>query len=172
MLWFVMIALLVIVDQLTKLYVRNNLLLFEQNVVIDDFFYITHVENTGAAFGILKNARLFLISLTIIAAAVLIYLMIKNHSKMMRLSIAFILAGAFGNLIDRVFRGKVTDFLDFDVWIWKDYPVFNIADVCVNIGATLLFIYLIFIYKEPNAAGSKQKQEISEVVSGDSENGE
>ena len=140
MLWFVMIALLVILDQFTKQYVRDNLSLLQSNVVIKDFFYITHVENTGAAFGILKDARIFLITLTVIAAAVLIYLMVKNRSKMMRLSIAFILGGAFGNLIDRVFRGRVTDFLEFDVWIWKDYPVFNIADVCVNIGVCCLFI--------------------------------
>ncbi|NLY18135.1 MAG: signal peptidase II [Clostridiaceae bacterium] len=172
MLWFVMIALLVILDQFTKQYVRDNLSLLQSNVVIKDFFYITHVENTGAAFGILKDARIFLITLTVIAAAVLIYLMVKNRSKMMRLSIAFILGGAFGNLIDRVFRGRVTDFLEFDVWIWKDYPVFNIADVCVNIGAGLLFIYLIFIYKEPDAASEKQKPEVSEVVPGDCGNGE
>lgn len=167
-----MIALLLIFDQLTKQYVRDNLPLYQQNTVINDFFHITHVENTGAAFGMLKNARIFLISLTIVAAAVLIYLMIKNKSKMMRLSIAFILAGAFGNLIDRIFRGKVTDFLEFDFWIWKDYPVFNVADVCVNIGAILLFIYLLFIYKEPDAAGEKQKPEVTEVVPGEGGNGE
>ena len=172
MLWIVMIVLLVVFDQLSKQYVRDNLQLFQQNTVINDFFHITHVENTGAAFGMLKNARLFLISLTIIAAAVLIYIMITNRSKLMRLSISFILAGAFGNLIDRVFRGTVTDFLDFDVWIWKDYPVFNIADVCVNIGAGLLFIYLIFIYKEPKTAEEKQKPEAAEVVPGDGGNGE
>lgn len=159
MLWFIMIAVLVILDQLTKMHVRDNLPLLQQNVVIKDFFYITHVENTGAAFGILKDARIFLISLTVIASAVLIYVMVKNKSKMMRCSIAFILAGAFGNLIDRALRGRVTDFLEFDVWIWKDYPVFNIADVCVNIGAGLLFIYLIFIYKEPKTAEELQELE-------------
>lgn len=172
MIWIIMIALLVILDQLTKLYIRNNFTLLQQNIVIKDFFYITHVENTGAAFGILKNATYFLIAITVVVAVVLIYAMIKNRSKIVRCSIAFILAGAFGNMIDRVIRGKVTDFLEFDFLGWNDYPVFNVADVCVNIGAGLLFIYLFFIYKEKKVTEEKQEPELIEVASGDNGNGE
>ena len=113
MLWAVIIAVILMLDQATKLYVRNNLPLGLKNEVIPDFFYFTHVENTGAAFGILKNGRYFFIVLTVVICAILVYIMIKNNHKVLRLSISFILAGAAGNWIDRVFRGRVTDFSTF-----------------------------------------------------------
>jgi len=148
MFWTIIIAVLIILDQATKTYVRNNLPLGIKNEVIPDFFYFTHVENTGAAFGILKNGRYFFIILTFIICAVLVYIMVKNRHTVLRLSVSFILGGAAGNWIDRVFRGKVTDFFDFYIFGY-DYPVFNVADICINIGTYLLFIYIIFIYKEP-----------------------
>ena len=148
MLWAVIIAVILMLDQATKLYVRNSLPLGLKNEVIPDFFYFTHVENTGAAFGILKNGRYFFIVLTVVICAILVYIMIKNNHKVLRLSISFILAGAAGNWIDRVFRGRVTDFFDFYIFGY-DYPVFNVADICINIGTFLMLIYILFIYKEP-----------------------
>ncbi|NLX77769.1 MAG: signal peptidase II [Clostridiaceae bacterium] len=148
MLWAVIIAVILMLDQATKLYVRNNLPLGLKNEVIPDFFYFTHVENTGAAFGILKNGRYFFIVLTVVICAILVYIMIKNNHKVLRLSISFILAGAAGNWIDRVFRGRVTDFFDFYIFGY-DYPVFNVADICINIGTFIMLIYILFIYKEP-----------------------
>lgn len=148
MFWTILIAILIIMDQVTKAYVRKNLPLGIKHEVIPDFFYFTHVENTGAAFGILRNGRYFFIVLTVIICAILVYVMIKNRQKILRLSISFILAGAFGNWIDRVIRGEVTDFLDFYIFGY-DYPVFNFADICINIGTYILFIFILFIYKEP-----------------------
>ena len=148
MLWAVIIAVILMLDQATKLYVRNNLPLGLKNEVIPDFFYFTHVENTGAAFGILKNGRYFFIVLTVVICAILVYIMIKNNHKVLRLSISFILAGAAGNWIDRVFRGRVTDFFDFYIFGYV-YPVFNVADICINIGTFIMLIYILFIYKEP-----------------------
>lgn len=148
MLWTILIAIFLILDQATKIYVRKNLPLGLKNEVIPDFFYFTHVENPGAAFGILKNGRYFFIVLTVIICIILIYIMVKNNNKILRLSISFILSGAIGNWIDRVIRGEVTDFLDFYIFGY-DYPVFNVADICINIGTFILFIYILFIYKEP-----------------------
>ena len=148
MLWAVIIAVILMLDQATKLYVRNNLPLGLKNEVIPDFFYFTHVENTGAAFDILKNGRYFFIVLTVVICAILVYIMIKNNHKVLKLSISFILAGAAGNWIDRVFRGRVTDFFDFYIFGY-DYPVFNVADICINIGTFIMLIYILFIYKEP-----------------------
>jgi len=165
MLWTILIAVLFILDQATKAYVRNNLPLGVKNEVIPGFFYFTHVENTGAAFGIMKNGRYFFIVLTVIVCAILVYIMIKNSHALLRLSVAFILGGAAGNWIDRVVRGKVTDFFDFYIFGY-DYPVFNVADICINIGTFLLFIYIIFIFKEPgkeNAANMDLNAETGET---------
>ena len=148
MLWAIIVAVLFVLDQITKTYVKTNLPLGQSNEIIKDFFYFTHVENTGAAFGILKNGRYFFIVLTIIISLVLIYIIVKNKSAFLRLSISIVLGGALGNFMDRLLYGKVTDFFDFYIFGY-DYPVFNVADACINIGTILLFIYIIFIYKEP-----------------------
>ncbi|UZQ84566.1 signal peptidase II [Thermoclostridium stercorarium] len=156
MFWTILIAVLFALDQVTKAYVRDNLPLGVRNEVIPGFFYFTHVENTGAAFGILKNGRYFFIILTVIICGILIYVMIKNKQKLLRLAISFILAGAAGNWIDRVIRGKVTDFFDFYIFGY-DYPVFNVADICINIGTFLLVFFVLFIYKEPKKKMRQQK---------------
>lgn len=166
MLWAIIVAVLFALDQITKTYVKNNLPLGQSNEVIQDFFYFTHVENTGAAFGILKDGRYFFIILTIIISFVLIYVMIKNKSKILRLAISIILGGALGNFIDRLLYGKVTDFLDFYIFGY-DYPVFNVSDICVNIGTILLAIYIIFIYKEPNNEEAEESNEPLSSETGD-----
>ena len=166
MLWAIIVAVLFALDQITKTYVKNNLPLGQSNEVIQDFFYFTYVENTGAAFGILKNGRYFFIILTIIISFVLIYVMIKNKSKILRLAISIVLGGALGNFIDRLLYGKVTDFLDFYIFGY-DYPVFNVADICVNIGTILLAIYIIFIYKEPNNEEAEESNEPLSSETGD-----
>lgn len=160
MFWAFFIAVFIILDQLTKIYVRNNLPLGQKNEVIPDFFYFTHVENSGAAFGILKNGRYAFIIFTVIVCAILIYIMIKYKHRFLRLATSFILAGAAGNWIDRVLRGQVTDFFDFYIFGY-DYPVFNIADICINIGTIMLCIFILFIYKEP------EKTDKSKELSGE-----
>ena len=73
---------------------------------------------------------------------------IKSDNNFLRLALSILIAGAIGNFIDRLFRGYVVDFLDFYPFGY-DFPVFNVADICVNVGVFLLVIYIIFIYKEP-----------------------
>lgn len=148
MLWIVTMILLIGVDQLSKWYFYNNRVLYDGYVVIKDFFYLTYLENRGAAFGILQNFRWGFVILTVIAVAVMIWLFINNSNFVLRLSMTFLISGAVGNFIDRLFMGFVVDFLDFFPFGY-DFAVFNFADIWVNIGVFILIYYIIFIYKEP-----------------------
>ena len=114
--------------------------------VIDNILNFTYVENTGAAFGMLKNGNVFLIiSTVIILAAVIVYLTIKKpKAKVVKIASALIIGGALGNLYDRIFRGFVVDFIDIR---FINYPVFNIADCCVVCGAIIFAVWVIFFDK-------------------------
>ncbi len=114
--------------------------------VIDNILNFTYVENTGAAFGMLKNGNVFLIiSTVIILAAVIVYLTIKKpKAKAVKIASALIIGGALGNLYDRIFRGFVVDFIDIR---FINYPVFNIADCCVVCGAIIFAVWVIFFDK-------------------------
>ncbi len=114
--------------------------------VIDNILNFTYVENTGAAFGMLKNGNVFLIiSTVIILAAVIAYLTIKKpKAKAVKIASALIIGGALGNLYDRIFRGFVVDFIDIR---FINYPVFNIADCCVVCGAIIFAVWVIFFDK-------------------------
>lgn len=114
--------------------------------VIDNVLNFTYVENTGAAFGMLKNGNVFLIiSTVIILAAVIVYLTIKKpKAKAVKIASALIIGGALGNLYDRIFRGFVVDFIDIR---FINYPVFNIADCCVVCGAIIFAVWVIFFDK-------------------------
>jgi len=130
------IAGILLLDQFSKFFANKYLTLNQPVAVIKGFFYFTLVHNRGAAFGILKNQLPFFI-ITALAAIILIVINLKNkqHEQppVYSLSLSLILAGGLGNLIDRVCFGHVIDFLDFRFW-----PVFNIADSAITIGAILL----------------------------------
>lgn len=147
--FFTLITLfLIICDQVSKLAVLKYLKPIGTTVVIKDIFSLTYVENRGAAFGILQNSRWIFICATIIILAVLIVYKIKfgPQGKIINTSLCLLISGAIGNLIDRIFRGFVVDMLEVT---FIEYPVFNVADCFVVIGAVLLGIYIMFIYKEP-----------------------
>jgi len=131
----IFVLIILAVDQLTKFYFTKNLFLNQSVPVIKGFFHLTLVHNRGAAFGILKNQTpLFII--TSLLAIILIIAHLKKYKtrfSLYSLSLSLILAGAVGNLIDRVSLGYVIDFLDFHIW-----PVFNVADSAITIGAILL----------------------------------
>ncbi len=121
-------------DQLTKFVISRNLSTFESVPVIPRVFHLTLVANRGAAFGILKNQTLLFISTSLLAVVLISFaLMDKRQKGFYNLSLSLILAGALGNLIDRLRFGYVIDFLDFRIW-----PVFNIADSAITVGAILL----------------------------------
>jgi signal peptidase II len=154
MLWVVFTVALIGLDQWTKWYFLTNKDRFANFEVIENFFYLSYVENRGAAFGILQNFRWAFIVLTIMALIVMVWYFINNENNVLRLALAFIMAGALGNFIDRLFRGFVVDFLNFYPFGY-DFPVFNVADICINIGAVLLIFYFLFLYREPK----KHKEE-------------
>jgi len=137
----IIVAFVVLLDQVTKYLAVKYLMPIGSYPVIKNFFHLTYVENKGAAFGMLQNKTLFFIVITVIVGAVLIYSMIKlPGNSVYNYTLAMILGGAIGNLIDRVRLGYVVDFINF-----KFFPaVFNVADSFIVIGAIILGYLMIF----------------------------
>lgn len=144
---FVVALLIVALDQLVKQWSINVLEPMGKLAIIEDVFNLRYVENTGAAFSMLEGKTAFLIIVPAIACVAMIYLLFsrKIKSKVGTWAITFVLAGAVGNLIDRIVRGAVVDLFDFEL---INFPVFNVADIAVTIGAVLFFIYVIFFYED------------------------
>ncbi len=138
-------ALVVLADQLTKAFIRARLVEGESWPVLGELLRISHVENSGAAFGILQGAGVFLLLTTVVGVAALsAYLfLVPLGSRWYTLSLALVLGGAIGNFIDRVTRGTVTDFIDP-----ARYPAFNIADSSIVVGVAIL---LAATYLAPHA---------------------
>jgi signal peptidase II len=134
-------AIVIVLDQITKQFFWRNGHNYE---VIGDFFRITLVKNAGAAFGLFQGGRFFFITASVIAIGFILYvgLRLPKTAIYRRLLLGMILGGAIGNLIDRVYAGEVIDFFDIGIGIHR-WPVFNVADMGVSIGATLLLIYLL-----------------------------
>lgn len=137
----VIVAFVVFLDQFTKYLAAKYLMPIGSYPVIKHFFHLTYVENRGAAFGMLQNKTLFFIVITVVVGIVLIYSMIKlPGNSLYNYTLAMILGGAIGNLIDRVRLGYVVDFIDF-----KFFPaVFNVADSFIVVGAIILGYLMIF----------------------------
>ena len=132
-----------LIDFLSKVFIMSKLPLGSSKTIIKDFFYITHVNNKGAAWGIFQGNTLMLLIISIIFAVVFIYYIEKNELKYYeQISAGLILSGIMGNMIDRLFRGYVVDFLNFYIFGY-DYPVFNIADSFIVIGVIVLMIFYI-----------------------------
>jgi signal peptidase II len=134
----------------TKLAVDANLHFSDRITVIDGFFYITHVRNTGAAFGLFADApqlpRLtFFISVSLVAVGIIIsfYRKLSPGDRLAALALGMILGGALGNLVDRIFRQEVVDFLHFRLWRGYSWPDFNIADTTIVIGVGFLVLELL-----------------------------
>ena len=147
MFFYLLSILLILIDQISKYYTLKVLKPIGTLEIIKGVFSLTYVENRGAAFGILQNARWIFIAATAVAIVCLIVYKCKYKPKgiILNTALLFILSGAVGNMIDRIWRGFVVDMLEVT---FITYPVFNFADCLVVIGAILLAIYSIFIYKE------------------------
>ena len=145
----VLTALLVLLDQATKLAAVSALKDGCPYVLIPGVFQLQYLENRGAAFGLLQNARIFFLAVTLIALAAVIYVLVRLPLKrryiVLRFLMVLIAAGAVGNMIDRVFLGYVRDFLYFSL---IDFPIFNVADIYVTCATILLILLLLFYYKE------------------------
>ena len=140
--YFLISALLVWLDQWSKYLTVQNISLGETKEFIPGFLSLTHLRNTGAAWSLLEGKMIFFYVITVIVSVVIIYLLIKNYKKSIWYSVglSFVLAGAIGNFIDRVRLGYVVDMLQTD---FMNFPIFNVADSTLVVGVICIFIYLI-----------------------------
>ncbi len=148
--WVLLISLTVILtlDQYTKFKVQQRIPLHRSYPVIEGFFNLTHVRNTGGAFGFLAGkgtlGSLFFMVVSLTATAVILFLIyrLKEEERIFPLSLSLILSGALGNLIDRIRYGEVIDFLDFYLFTYH-WPAFNIADSSITLGIGLMVVDLL-----------------------------
>ncbi len=143
------IGTIVAVDQLSKFLVRSTIPLYAKRVIIPSLLDFTHVQNTGAAFGLLNAAdfpfktALMIAIATLALVAISIYArQLGAHEKLSRYGLALILGGAFGNLIDRALAGYVVDFVDV-YWGEAHFWAFNVADAAITIGAILVLLEMV-----------------------------
>ena len=135
---------ILIVDQYTKMLVAANFELGQSTEFIKGVIDFTYIHNTGGAWGMLSGYTWLLVSVTLIIMLVCIALLMRYgvKNKLIFWALVLVLAGGVGNMIDRIFRdGEVIDFLHFA--FFKSFPVFNIADIAIVIGAGLLMLYFI-----------------------------
>lgn len=136
----ILLLIFLIVDQISKILVVKFLDL-NSVTVIKNFFYLTYTNNTGAAFSILTDKRIFLVLVGIIIIILLIYYLKKHQIKntINKIAFALVIGGSLGNLIDRIIRGSVVDFIDIKIFSYN-FPIFNLADTFITIGVLLLLI--------------------------------
>ena len=129
------------IDQLIKYHIYENLYPDGRVNVIDNLFSLVYSENRGAAFGIFQNGTVFFSVVTVLLIAVFVYLLIsgKFKGKLFTISMILIIGGGIGNLIDRIFRGFVIDYLSVSFFP----PVCNFADYCITIGAFLFMLCIL-----------------------------
>lgn len=165
MMFYALSAAVVVIDQLTKWYMSNLLPLCRpgacETIEILPVFQLTLLHNTGAAFSFLADAggwqRLFLVSVsTVVSGVIGVWLFRVQQQRLLALSLALILGGAIGNLIDRAVAGYVVDFivLHYDGWY---FPAFNIADSAISVGAALLILDTLLRPNEDEAAQGQEK---------------
>jgi len=147
MLYSILAVLLVIIDQVTKYLTRAHIAPGEHIPFIPRLLDLTYVQNTGAAWSILRQHTWLLTVISAVLVLFICWLVIKKFftNWVGRTCAMLILAGGVGNLIDRVAFGYVTDMLET---VFMEFPVFNVADCCITVGVVLLFIYVIFFVKD------------------------
>jgi signal peptidase II len=145
------IGLIIASDQVSKLLVRSAIPLYEKRTIIPHLLDFTHVQNTGAAFGLMnaadfpyKSALMIAIAALALVAISLYARQLGTHERLSRYGLALILGGAFGNLIDRAIAGYVIDFVDV-YWGDAHFWAFNVADAAITIGAILVLLEMIGI---------------------------
>lgn len=146
MIYLILIFLYIILDQASKWLVLNNVP-YGSGIFICDYLNIIHVTNTGVAFSMFQGLNMFFILMTaaiVFAVSAFVFKYKAELSKLQMHSMMLIAAGGMGNLIDRVFRGAVIDFIDVGYKTFYRWPTFNIADSCVFIGVGLYIFSMMF----------------------------
>ena len=152
-LWSLIVVIIIALDQISKYWVINNIGPTDSITVIPDVIDFVYVKNTGAAFSFLADKTYGIILLSCISVAFcvgVVWFMIKKkpQNKLLTISLALMLSGALGNVIDRIFRGYVVDFIETT---FIKFPVFNVADIAITLGAALVIIFVLFFDKSKNS---------------------
>ena len=150
------IPLTVAIDQASKVIVRGSMTLYQSDPVWGNFFRLTYIHNSGAAFGLNMGSPLLHTLVSIAALGILAYLYrgLKGDERLLQVALALVLGGAIGNIIDRLYLGEVVDFFDFGLGNLR-WPIFNFADIFVTTGVFLLF----WGYSRSEAAGTNRSTE-------------
>jgi signal peptidase II len=155
--YLIQIAVILILDQVTKILILKNIPHGTSRTVIPGFFNLTHVRNRGAIFGFFNQSGSPMVFVVLTAASLLAlglvtyyFIRVSSKDRLLKITLALILGGALGNQIDRVFRGYVVDFLELYVRSFH-WPSFNVADSCISIGGVLL-VYIFFFRKGPKCS--------------------
>ncbi len=151
--YILLIFILCVIDQVSKFFINKYMAADESIIIIKDFLKLFYVKNIGISFGMFKGFRLPIIIVSVLIIGYMIYDFVKSNSKFHMFSVALIISGATGNLIDRLFRGYVIDFISFTLFK-KEMSIFNIADACITIGVILYMIYVLI--------GGKNEEDSSE----------
>lgn len=164
--WFLFTAAGVILDQITKIIAVSDLKGQGEKQFIPYIFDLIYVENRGAAWGMFADHRWVFMSISTIAVILMsaaLFAYAKEH-KMFCISLAAVISGGVGNMIDRVVNGYVVDFLQFS--FYPDFPVFNVADIFVTVGCICLAVYMIFFDKTIFREEKKLKEEDADAENG------
>ena len=143
--FYTVLIIWLLLDQLTKYYVMNHFLLGESLPVIPNVFHLTYIINRGAAFGMLTNQRWFFLAVAFVLIIVYVFYRkrVNNGPLSLRVGTALLISGAIGNGIDRYVLHGVVDFFDFRIW-----PIFNIADIGICVGVVCVIYYLLTSERE------------------------
>lgn len=163
MMYFLLAFVLVLLDQWLKFWVVDNITLYESIDFIPHVMELTYIQNTGAAFSVLSGNTMFLAVVSLVMSVVLAYLLATNvfSQKFGKFSLALVLGGAVGNLLDRAFRGFVVDMFSL---LFVRFAIFNIADVCVVVGGIFCGIYYVFLYDKYDAPPEELPEELQEIA--------
>ncbi len=151
MYFYIIAALIVITDQAIKYFIHSSMKLSQSIPIINNILNLTYVRNTGAAFSLFVGFSSYLVIIGLVVAAAVVYFHYKGPQSnyYLQIGLAFVLGGSLGNMIDRIIHGYVIDYIDIMIW-----PVFNLADIMINIGV-ILIAYKLFAEEEgKNAACS------------------
>lgn len=145
MIYTIIAAVLIVADYITKLWAERVLTKISSIPLIENVFHLTYVENRGIAFGMFSGGRVVFIAVSIIVMAVLLIIVFKTpkdtRTVWLKGGTSLVIAGAIGNLIERLVKGYVVDFFDFRL---INFPVFNVADIAVCVGVVMLLIHFLF----------------------------
>ena len=140
--YIVFIIILCLFDQLSKLLILKSFNVGESSILIKGFLKLYYIQNRGISFGMFGSMRILIIIFSLLIIGYMIYDFIKTNNKINILADSLIISGAFGNLIDRIFRGYVIDFISFTLFK-REMSIFNVADSFITIGVILYIINIL-----------------------------